>query len=197
MKKFVAVAALAATIPFAVAGCSTGIFDFFSAGTETTASPVSPTPTPKFDQPFDANDVMFAQMMIVHHEQAVEMSELALTNTTNAEILDLAHRILDTQQPEIDTMNAWLESAGATGHMHSMDMPGLADADTMNLLRDTTDLSFDSMFLMTMIQHHEGAISMANDVLATTSNEDVRTLANSIVSAQTSEIDDMYTLLGP
>jgi uncharacterized protein (DUF305 family) len=81
--------------------------------------------------------------------------------------------------------------------MHDMMMPGLADEETMADLRTLTGPAFDSLFLMTMIQHHEGAIAMADDVLASTANDDVTALAQDVKSAQTLEIEAMYALLGP
>jgi uncharacterized protein (DUF305 family) len=149
---------------------------------------------------FDAADVMFAQMMIPHHSQAVELASLAEANTTNPVILDLASRIKGAQQPEIDTMTAWLATAGssAVDHgSHGMSMPGMVSAADMAALEKATGSEFDALFLSHMIQHHEGAIDMANDVLATTKNDDVAALATAIVAAQTAEIDEMYALLGP
>lgn len=197
MKTLAAHITLAVALSTTLGGCSIDVGNLFGSGTE--SSPVQPaSPEPTYAQEFDANDIMFAQMMIVHHEQAVEMSARALEASSNSEILALAQQILDAQQPEIETMNAWLTAAGATAsHMHDMTMPGLADAATMDELNTATDAAFDSLFLMTMIQHHEGAITMANDVLSTTANDDVRALATAVVAAQTAEIDAMYLLLGP
>lgn len=200
MTNVTATTALALGITVGLSGCTNGLPDFLQWGNETPAVTATPTPTTPsaYSQPFDDNDVMFAQMMIVHHEQAVEMANLALANTATEEVLDIARRILATQEPEILTMTSWLDAAGApvSAH-HAMEMPGLADAETMNLLRDSTDISFDSLFLMTMIQHHEGAISMATDVRGTTRNDDVTRLSEAIIEAQAAEIDEMYALLGP
>lgn len=197
MKTLVAHVTLAIALATSLGGCTIDLGNLLGSGSE--SSPVqSASPQPTFAQEFDANDVMFAQMMIVHHEQAVEMASRALDASSNSEIRDLAQQILDAQQPEIETMGAWLTAAGAsTDHLHDMTMPGLADAATMDELNTSTDAAFDSLFLMTMIQHHEGAITMANDVLSTTMNDDVRALASAVVAAQTAEIDAMYLLLGP
>jgi len=158
---------------------------------------VSESPAPQFAQSFGADDVMFAQMMIVHHEQAVEMSDLALTNTDNPDILALADAIRSAQQPEIDTMTSWLAFASASdSHGHDMMMPGLADQMTMDDLTVMTGASFDALFLMTMIAHHEGAIVMADTVLETSSNDDVIALARNVIETQTAEIAAMYELLG-
>jgi uncharacterized protein (DUF305 family) len=73
----------------------------------------------------------------------------------------------------------------------------MISASDMAALEKATGAEFDALFLPLMIQHHEGAITMANDVLATTKNDDVTALATAIIAAQTAEIDEMYSLLGP
>jgi uncharacterized protein (DUF305 family) len=196
MNKYVAPIALSAVLALSLGGCSSDLFGFLNQGGETQAE--KPTTVP--GSTFDMNDVMFAQMMIPHHTQAVELATLAESNTTTAAILDLAARIKGAQQPEIDTMTAWLAAAGAMmdGHSaHGMSMPGLVSDADMAALEQATGAEFDALFLSHMIQHHEGAIDMANDVLATTANDEVAALATAIVAAQTAEIDEMRTLLGP
>lgn len=197
MKKFVVSLALGGSLVLALSGCSSDMFGFLNPGGDSSSS-VGESAGPQFAQPFDANDVMFAQMMIVHHEQAIEMSKLAGENTENPDVLAIALGIRSAQKPEIDTMEAWLEAAGAEdSHMHDMEMPGLADQTTMNAIAENIDAEFDSLFLMTMIQHHEGAIIMANTVLETSTNDDVIALAKKVIETQTAEIDAMYALLGP
>ena len=197
MNRTLTAIALSAAFAVSVSGCSA---DFLASFNFAGGAPTSngETPAPEFAQAFDAEDVMFAQMMIVHHEQAIEMSELAMNNTTNPEILALAESISRAQVAEVATMKSWLVAAGAmSDHMHDMTMPGLADEATMADLRTLTGSAFDSLFLMTMIQHHEGAIVMADEVLASTANDDVTALANDVKSTQTLEIEAMYALLGP
>jgi hypothetical protein len=197
MNRTLSAIALSAALAVSVSGCSADFLESFSfAGGAPTSN--GGTTAPEFAQAFDANDVMFAQMMIVHHEQAIEMSDLAMNNTTNPDVLALAESISKAQVPEVATMKSWLDAAGASSdHMHDMMMPGLADEAMMADLRTLTGPSFDSLFLMTMIQHHEGAIAMADDVLASTANDDVTALAQDVKSAQTLEIEAMYALLGP
>ena len=199
MNKIVAPIALSALLALSLGGCSSEMFGFLNQGAETQAQRPTTTPAPTFAQPFDANDIMFAQMMIPHHSQAVELATLAEANTTTPAILDLAARIDGAQHTEIHTMEAWLAAAGspADGHgAHGMSMPGLVSDTDMALLEQATAAEFDALFLSHMIQHHEGAIDMANDVLATTMNDDVRALATAIVAAQTAEIAEMSSLLG-
>jgi uncharacterized protein (DUF305 family) len=200
MKKRFAPIALSTVLVLGLGGCSSDLFGFLNPGGETHAQHSTSTPNPTVAQPFDANDIMFAQMMIPHHSQAVDLAALAETNTTNPVILDLAGRIGGAQHTEIHTMEAWLVSAGsfADEHgSHGMSMSGMVSAADMDALEKASGAEFDRLFLTHMIQHHEGALDMANDVLATTANDDVAALATAIVAAQTAEIDEMYALLGP
>jgi len=196
MNKFVAPIALSAVLALSLGGCSSDLFGFLNQGGETQAE--KPTTVP--GSTFDMNDVMFAQKMIPHHSQAVELAALAEANSTNPVILDLAGRIDGVQHTEIHTMEAWLASAGSSADehgSHGMSMPGMVSDADMAMLEQATGAEFDALFLAHMIQHHEGAIDMANDVLATTTNDDVAALATAIVAAQTAEIAEMRTLLGP
>lgn len=145
---------------------------------------------------FSASDIMFAQMMIPHHEQAIALSALAKSNTEYIITLDLADRISGAQEPEIATMKAWLREAGASEDMgHSMVMPGMISDDDMRGLEAARDDEFDVLFLTHMIAHHEGAIEMANDVLASTTNPDVKAFAEAVIAEQTLEIEEMTALL--
>ena len=102
-------------------------------------------------------------MMIPHHEQAVTMSELALTNTTNPEVLALATAIRDAQGPEITQMQSWLgDDAGHDGHNHDMEMGGMLTAEELETLASLKGEAFDHFFLASMIAHHEGAAEIAS-----------------------------------
>lgn len=184
MRKFLVPLALAGALSFSLSGCAPiGGTTSVDANSQST---------------FDMNDIMFAQMMIPHHEQAVELASIAQSNTTNPAILDLANRIANAQQPEIDLMTSWLEETGAGLDMgHAMHMPGIVSDADMATIREAMGAEFDRLFLTHMIAHHKGAIDMANDVLNTTMNPEVRTLANAIVAAQTEEIAEMTALLTP
>lgn len=140
-------------------------------------------------------DVMFLQMMIPHHEQAVEMSMLAETNSTNPEVLTLAARIKSAQGPEIELMSKLLTEAGQAMMMdHSMGDNGMLGMDDMSALASATGNEFDVLFLAGMIVHHEGATDMTNPV-ANSANLEVKKLAESIITSQTAEIADMTKLL--
>lgn len=152
------------------------------------------------DSSLSADDIMFLQMMIPHHEQAIEMSKLATANTKNPEVLDLAARIQAAQQPEIDLMSKLLSDAGQSvmpGHSmgHGMGDSGMMSEADMAALVSAKDNGFDAIYLSGMIAHHDGAISMANAV-ANSSNSAVKTLVSNIVTSQTAEIAEMTKLLG-
>ncbi len=200
MNKFFVALCLPALLTLSLGGCSSDLLGLVNQGVETQAQRPTATPPPIVSQSFDANDTMFAQMMIPHHAQAVELAALATANTTTPAIRDLAARIAGAQQPEILSMEEWLVAAGipTDGHgSHAMAMPGLVSDADMEALEKATNAEFDALFLAHMIRHHEGAIAMATDVLATTKNDNVRALANAIVAAQTAEIAEMSGLLGP
>ena len=158
-----------------------------------------------------AGDIAFAQLMIPHHEQAVEMADLALARQTSPEVRALAERIKGAQDPEIETMAGWLTTWGAprdmpglssdssmnhgSDHMGGMSMAGMMSADDMAALDAASGAEFDQRWLTLMIAHHEGALTMAQQVLGTTSDTGVRTLAEAIVAGQKAEIAEMTALL--
>ena len=144
---------------------------------------------------FSGTDIMFAQMMIPHHQQAVDMSTLAETHTTNPEILALAKQIKDAQAPEIKKMTAWIESSNASMDMgHDMGMNGMLSDEQMTALGDAQGAAFDKLYLEGMIGHHEGALQMAK-MIENSSNAEAITLAGNIVSSQSAEIEKMKQML--
>lgn len=160
-----------------------------------------------------AADVSFAQLMIPHHQQAVEMADLALAQASSAQVKQLAAQIKSAQDPEIAQMTGWLEEwgeptampgsedGGMEGMDHSgMDMGGVSasgmmTAEDMAGLGEARGAEFDRMWLSMMIAHHQGAITMAQQVLETTSDSRVKSLADAIIEGQTKEIDTMKQLL--
>jgi uncharacterized protein (DUF305 family) len=146
-------------------------------------------------------DITFAQGMIPHHQGALEMSKLVQGRTSNAKVLDLASRIEKAQDPEIKTMTDWLKAWGAEvpgtgmpGMDHGASMPGMG-AEEMDMLKQAKDADFDKMFLEMMIEHHQGAVDMANTQLREGSNADAKKLAQQIIDAQQKEITEMRGLL--
>jgi uncharacterized protein (DUF305 family) len=149
-------------------------------------------------------DISFAQLMIPHHQQAVEMADLALARETSPEVKELAEQIQGAQDPEIQMMSGWLEAWGApmemgddhgSHDMGGMTMSGMMSDEDMQALADATGADFDTMWLEMMIAHHEGAISMADQVKAESINAEVIALADAVISGQTAEIDTMTQLL--
>lgn len=142
---------------------------------------------------YSSQDIMFAEMMIPHHEQAIEMSEIAFKNTTNPDVLALAEQIRGAQEPEIEFMKSWpgVNSMGHMGHT----MMGMLDDNEMEMLRVSTGADFDRLFLEGMIKHHEGAIDMA-EMIVDSANPEVAKLGDSIIASQSAEIQAMKALLG-
>jgi len=153
---------------------------------------------------FDADDVAFATNMIPHHQQAVDLAALVPRRTTNAELTALAQRISAAQGPEITTMKAflvqWKENPGDGtdhgGHGGHEAMTGMVDDVTMEKLKAGTGAEFDTLWLKSMIGHHQGAIEMAKAELANGQNVDAKSLAQTIIDAQQAEIEQMKTMLG-
>jgi uncharacterized protein (DUF305 family) len=144
---------------------------------------------------FSGSDIMFAQMMIPHHQQAVDMGTLAETRASSPEVKALAAKIKAEQAPEIAQMKGWLKSAGASLDMgHDMGMGGmLTDAD-MTALTNSKGAEFDRLYLEGMIGHHKGAIHMAQMVVDS-NNAEANALGNAIIDSQTKQITYMESLL--
>lgn len=152
---------------------------------------------------FNDADVMFAQMMIPHHEQAIELSDIALDPTVGAgeAVRNLATQIKGAQDPEITLMKSLLTGWGEGTEMdssmdHSDMMSGMLSTDDLAALSALRGAAFDRAWMEAMIAHHEGAIEMALDVLSDGSSPSVKTLADAIVSGQEAEIETMKQLLG-
>ena len=158
---------------------------------------------------YNAEDVAFATNMVPHHEQALELSAMVPARSTNPEVVQLAQAIEAAQEPEIATMKAFLvqwnenpdtQSGGHDGHDMSGDgaaaMEGMVDGPTMARLESLNGTEFDTLWLESMIAHHEGAIEMAKAELANGQNVDAKQLAQHVVDTQQAEIDQMRTLLG-
>lgn len=146
-----------------------------------------------------AGDVMFSQMMVPHHEQAVEMADLALKNdSASTEVKSLAQQIKAAQDPEISTMNGWLKewNAPASAEMNHGGSDGMMSAEDMASLEKASGAEFDRLWLTMMVQHHQGAIEMAQGVLDTSSDTRVKALASAIIDGQKKEIATMQGLLG-
>ncbi|GLY89654.1 DUF305 domain-containing protein [Actinoallomurus iriomotensis] len=145
----------------------------------------------------NSQDVMFAQMMIPHHGQAIVMADEAATRASSPQVRSLAEKIKNAQQPEIDTMTGWLQAWGKpTRPRRRMHMAeGMMSEQDMSKLQSLSGRPFDRMFLQMMIKHHQGAVSMAEAEKEQGAAPDAKALADSIISSQSTEIATMRRLL--
>ncbi|WP_329119486.1 DUF305 domain-containing protein [Streptomyces sp. NBC_01465] len=146
---------------------------------------------------FNDADVMFAQMMIPHHQQALEMAELADGRASDAEIKSLAGAIEKAQDPEIRTMTSWLkgwdEPVTASGMNHGMS--GMMSAADMSQLKAAKGVAFDRKFAELMIGHHEGAVEMARTEQKDGRDAGAVAMADDVVKAQSAEIAQLRKVL--
>lgn len=209
-KRTVLIGAGAITALVVSAGCS----DSTEPATEhesghTTSSAASPTAT----QPAEAHnnaDVMFAHHMIPHHQQAVEMSDMLLAKQgIDPRVSELANQIKAAQGPEIQQMQDWLKQWGnpPVPPMSSMppghgDMPGMSgmagmmSEEDMTALNNAQGVEAAKLFLTQMIEHHEGAITMAQKEIDDGQYPPAIEMARAIITTQQQEIDTMKRLLG-
>ncbi|MEU2117716.1 DUF305 domain-containing protein [Streptomyces sp. NPDC016459] len=149
------------------------------------------------DESPNSADFRYAQMMIVHHRQALTMTALAPQRAGSTQVRKVAERIAAAQQPEIGAMEGWLKNNGGpreqAGHDHHS-MPGMATGEQLEELGKAKGKAFDALFLKLMITHHEGAVTMAAEVLSEGNNVLVEEMANDVIAQQTSEINRMRSL---
>ena len=142
------------------------------------------------------DEAMFLQMMIPHHQQAIVISDLAISISKNEDILKLANQIKGAQDPEIDQMKSWLKAAGLgedPGHsMHAM--AGMLTDSQLEQLKNSTGKDFDRQFLSGMIAHHQGAVEMVR-MIENSSDLKLRDFGKQINQSQSSEIAVMKQLL--
>jgi uncharacterized protein (DUF305 family) len=169
--------------------------------------------------PTSPADVKFMQGMITHHAQAVEMTALIESHTSNKDVRSLGARISHSQSAEIKFMKRWLATRGEptspimpempgmdmSGHgmshsmSHSMLMPGMLTAEQMEALKKAKGEEFDRLFLTGMIQHHGGALTMVKDLFDTAGagqDAEIFNFATDVDSGQRAEIRIMQTMLG-
>ncbi|MBY4403918.1 DUF305 domain-containing protein [Rhodococcus fascians] len=202
----VASLAAATVSAFLVAGCSSDTTSDSSTTTTSSASVQdSASASASASAEFNDADVMFARMMYPHHAQAVDMAGMVQDRTDNPDVVALASAIQAAQQPEMDRMTAWLAEWGQPappsdmGEMSGMDHSsgmGMMSQQDMDALNGLSGPEFDRQWLTMMIEHHEGAIEMANNEIADGSNPDAQEMARTIVATQQQEIDTMQRMLG-
>ena len=205
--KFLTLSATAVAGALALAGCSTGP----SAPSATSSSPASsasstpemgpgmmPSSAPAAATEHNEADTMFAQGMIPHHEQAVEMSEMMLKKQgMDARITALATKIKAAQAPEIEQMTGWLKAWNEPAQMasgHGMG-DGMMGDDDLSKLEAAQGTEAARLFLTGMIAHHQGAVMMAQTEISQGRNTDAIQLSKDIVTAQEAEIKEMQDLL--
>ena len=162
---------------------------------------------------FNQADVEFATSMIPHHAQAIQMVTFTDGRTLDPAVRQLANQVRDAQVPEVEAMADWLTAWGEevpetsidhanAGHdmsdMPSMDgdVPGMMSAEDMDALHNASDQEFEDMWLEMMVEHHEGAIEMAETEQSEGTYPDALSLAESIETSQQAEIDQIEQLLG-
>ena len=144
-----------------------------------------------------SDEIMFLQMMIPHHQQAIDISDLALTKSADSELLALAKNIRDEQSAEIVKMKAWLDAAGADLEMdHSMNhsMGGMLSDSDIAALKSATGKSFDLLWLKGMTGHHDGAIDMAT-MIENAKSAQIKSFGQDIVASQSAQNKAMAAMI--
>lgn len=184
-----------------LAGCGSGND---MAGMQHSSTTTPPSATGQ-QAGHNEQDVKFAQDMIAHHQQALDMAAMVPGKSTNPKVTDLGKRIAAAQDPEIKKMTEWLKKWGAapaTTSMPGMDhgsdhgsMPGMMTAEEMAKLNGAGGAEFDRTWLDLMIKHHQGALEMAKVAQEKGADADTKKLAQDIVTSQQAEITEMQNLL--
>lgn len=211
MKRTLVLSTLAVASTLALAACGEATDATTSATSTTTTTPETTettTATTEADGEISADhndaDIMFAQMMIPHHQQAVEMSEMLLAKEgIPAQVVEFAQGVIDAQGPEIDRMNAMLEAwdqqpvtdSGGMDHGKMGGMSGMMSQEDMTALEEAQGTEAARLYLEQMTTHHEGAVDMARDEVADGQNPHAITLAEQVISDQEAEIAQMKQML--
>ncbi len=197
--RHISILAAVGTIGLAACGSTSSVGSSASVPTMNSNGTAPSSPNTKFN----TADVAFAQGMVPHHQQAVEMANMALDPTVGAsdQVRKLATGIKGAQDPEIKMMTGWLTTWGQPMQMDTSmtqtmsSTQGMMSTQEMDSLRSVKGAAFDTMWLEMMIRHHQGAISTAQTVKTTGSNSDVLTLADQVIAGQQAEISVMQALL--
>ena len=205
MKFLAASGVLAASLTLGACGSSSNDHDMGSMSTPSTSSApsASSSAAPASGAHNDA-DITFASMMIPHHNQAIEMSDMLLAKSgIDPKVTALAQKIKAAQGPEVVQMSGWLAGWGADPSPSSMGgMSGMDHGDgtmspaDMDALKNATGDQAAQLFLTGMIKHHQGAVAMAQAELDSGQNADAKKLAQDIITAQKAEITEMNQFLG-
>lgn len=202
-QKSLAMTAAAAAVLLGLSACSGTGTESETTGTTATTTSAAESAAEHSEAEHSEADVMFAQMMMPHHEQAIEMSDIILAKDgVPAEVTTLAEEIKAAQGPEIAQLTEWLEQWGEPvmpadehgGHDMS-EMEGMLSEEELQELSDAPGPEAATLFLEQMIAHHEGAVAMAEDEVANGSYQPAIDMAQTIIETQQAEIDEMKKLL--
>ncbi|OBB77766.1 DUF305 domain-containing protein [Mycobacterium sp. 852014-52144_SCH5372336] len=203
-KRIITVGAAAIAVTVTLSACSNSDNSGDTAATTPVTTPTSTSVNGAGQASHNQADVTFAQGMIPHHQQAIEMSDMVLAKDgIDPQVVELANEIKAAQGPEIEQLQTWLREWGVaatppTGPMPNMpghDMDGMMSEQDMAALRDAQGVEASRLFLTQMIEHHEGAISMARTEVDSGQFPAAVDMARSIISSQQQEIDSMQQLL--
>lgn len=171
---------------------ATGLILAGSAGAQTpTGAPARPS----------SADSAFMTGMIGHHAQAITMSNLAPGRVSHDQVRILANRVIVSQRDEIAAMETWLRDHGLpvpdSAHRHHETMPGMLSSAQMKELEAARGREFDRLFVTLMMQHHQGALTMVNQLLSSPGGHDtfVYKFAADVDADQRAEIERMARLL--
>lgn len=224
MKKILAISAAATAALFVLTACNSSNSD----GTTSTPMSMSVESSSSADaSTHNQADVTFAEQMIPHHSQAVEMSDMLLSKDgIDPRVTALAEQIKAAQGPEIEQLQAWLTSWGQSSSSSGMNMPttshnmegmtpstsmnmpmpsesmgtmpgmeGMMSADDMTALQNAQGTDAAKLFLTQMIDHHRGAVAMAQTEVDSGQYPEAISMAQTIISTQNEEITTMEGIL--
>ncbi len=196
-----------------LAAAIVSVFILPASGTAQTPSQADPKPRPDLvTQPYNQADVTFVSGMIPHHAQAVIMAGWAPSHGARPDVAILCEKIVVAQRDEITFMRNWLRDRGQVvpdatstkhkmtenGMTHEMLMPGMLTDDEMAALDKSRGPEFDRLFLIGMIKHHQGAITMVNELFAaygSMQDDQIYKFASDVFADQSTEIDRMQQML--
>ncbi|MCX6508034.1 MAG: DUF305 domain-containing protein [Actinobacteria bacterium] len=139
----------------------------------------------------NSTDVMFVQMMIPHHQQAIEMADMDLNPSRHAseELRNLAIEMKAVQTKEVATLTQLLQQWGEPISMHHHEdmQDGMLSSDELSVLSKKQGPTFDQSWARAMIAHHRGALSMVR-AFDTGASLEIQKLNRDIVQAQGQEI---------
>lgn len=209
--KKMALATTAVTAALALSACGGG--EATGSAGQAPPAPTSSAAGQQVSADHNEADIAFAQGMIPHHRQAVDMANLAADRAESDQVKQLATAIQQAQGPEIQQLQGFLAAWGApeSGGMPNMSqehnmpgmeqngmsgMSGMMSDQQMQQLEQASGVEFDRMWLEMMIAHHEGAVQMAQTELRDGRNPEAKALAQKIIDAQQTEITQMQEMLG-